>query len=230
MDRVAVGAWNGGGFGPAVAAGLFSMTIFGFYGALLPFGVFGIVGGAGVGLLWTLGIGWAADRLMRRPRWRAWLANGPIFVSIVGIGLLAGAGFMYIFMMQEAVHEPSTTYAVLSALMQPAVPYYIAINSLLELLVMICVVYFNWDAGRERRLYSLLGVGLYLAMRVWTYLVYAEMRLEISTHTLSAADVAWFTRTLAADYRPMLVVVSQAFFVLAALAPVRTPRARKTPG
>jgi hypothetical protein len=29
-------------------------------------------------------------------------------------------------------------------------------------------------------------------MRIWTYLVFAETRLEISQHPLSQADVEWF--------------------------------------
>jgi hypothetical protein len=205
----------------------FAMILFGFYGTLLPFGFLGIVGFAVAGLLWALVLGFIAHRLMHQSGWHQWLANASVFVSIMAVGLLAGAGFMYIFMMSEAVGERSTTYAVLSALMQPAVPYYIVINSLLELFVMLSVVYFNWDADRKRRLYSLVGVGLYLVMRIWTYIVYAETRLDISTHSLSAADVEWFQRTLATDFRPMLVLIIQAFFVLAAFVPVRLPAAGK---
>jgi hypothetical protein len=67
-------------------------------------------------------------------------------------------------------------------------------------------------------------------MRIWTYLVYAETRLDISTHTLSAADVEWFKRTLATDYRPILELVAQAFFILAALVPVRSIREREIRG
>jgi hypothetical protein len=132
--------------------------------------------------------------------------------------------FMYEFMMRAAVEEPSTTYAILSALMQPAVPYYIIINSLLELFIMLLVVFFNWDVDRRRRTFSLIGVGLYLVMRIWTYLVYAETRLDISTQTLSAADVEWFKRTLATDFRPILELIAQGFFILAALVPVRLMR------
>lgn len=131
---------------------------------------------------------------------------------------------MYTFMMFAAVEEPSTTYTILSTLMQPAVPYYVVINSLLELFVMLFVIFFNWKVDRKRRLYSLTGVGLYLVMRIWTYLVYAETRLDISSHTLSAADVEWFRRTLATDYRPILELVTQAFFILAALVPAHSIR------
>lgn len=205
---------------PYWAAALFAVTIFGFYGTLLPFGVLGVVGFAGAGMAWALLMGLMAQRLMRRAAWHTRLANASVFVSIMVIGLMAGAGYMYIAMMLGAVDEPSMTYAVLSALMQPAVPFYIALNSLLELIVMLLVIFSNWHVDRRRRVYSLAGVGLYLVMRIWTYLVYAEMRLEVSTYTLSAADVAWFKQTLATDYRPVLELFVLACFVLAAFSPV----------
>lgn len=230
MDTNTVDLRNKGRFSPYIAAVPFAVIIFGFYGAFLPFGILGIAGFAVVGLLWALFLGSIANRLMRRETWRVWLANASVFLSIIAIGLLAGGGFMYSFMMLAAVEEPSTTYAILSALMQPAVPYYVVINSLLELFVMLFVVFFNWRVDGKRRTFSLIGVGLYLAMRLWTYLVYAETRLDISTHTLSAADVEWFKRTLATDYRPILELVAQAFFILAALEPVRSIREREIRG
>lgn len=137
---------------------------------------------------------------------------------------------MYTFMMFAAVEEPSTTYTILSALMQPAVPYYVVINSLLEMFIMLFVIFFNWNVDRKRRIFSLTGVGLYLVMRIWTYLVYAETRLAISSQTLSVADVEWFRRTLATDYRPVLELVTQAFFILAALVPAHSIRDSKKRG
>lgn len=227
MNTVAVHVSNQGRFSPYFVAIPFAMTIFGCYGAFLPYGILGIVGFAGIGLIWALCVGFVAHRLMRRERWHEWLANAPIFLSIIAIGLLAGAGIMYISMMNAAVGEPSTTYAVLGALMQPAVPYYIVTNSLLELFIMLLVVFFNWHADRKRVLYCLIGVALYLVMRVWTYLVYAETRLDIATHTLSPADVEWFKQTLTTDYRPALVLITQAFFILAAFVPVHSMRDRE---
>ena len=230
MDTITVDMRSQDRFGPYIFAVPFAMIIFGFFGTFLPFGLLGIAGFAVVGLLWALFLGFIANRLMRREIWRDRLANATILVSIIAIGLLAGGGFMYTFMMFAAVEEPSTTYAILSALMQPAVPYYVVINSLLEMFIMLFVVFFNWNVDGKRRIFSLTGVGLYLVMRIWTYLVYAETRLDISTHTLSAADMEWFRRTLATDYRPVLELVTQAFFILAALVPVRSIREREIRG
>ena len=224
MNILTVNTTSRGRFSPHIIAVTFAMILFGFYGTFLPFGLLGILGFAVFGLLWALFLGFIANRLMRREVWRERLANASLFVSIIAIGLMVGAGFMYGFMMSAVLGEPSTTYAVLSALMQPAVPYYIVINTTLELFIMLFVVFFNWNIDHKRRIFSLIGVGLYLVMRVWTYLVFAETRLDISTHTLSAADVEWFKRTLANDFRGILELITQGFFILAAMITARSTR------
>lgn len=76
--------------------------------------------------------------------------------------------------------------------MKPAVPYYILINCLMESLIVPFASFLNWDAAPKRRTFILIGVVLYFVIRVWTYLVYAETRLEVSEQSLTAADVAWF--------------------------------------
>ena len=58
-------------------------------------------------------------------------------------------------------------------------------------------------------------------MRVWTYLVFAEARLDIAQHALSPADVEWFKATLAMDLRVVLNLISYICLVLAALLPCR---------
>ena len=52
-----------GRFGPHLVAVPFLTVMFGFYGTLLPFGFPGIPGGALVGLLWALALGFVASRL-----------------------------------------------------------------------------------------------------------------------------------------------------------------------
>ena len=214
-----------GRFGPYLVAVPFLVVIFGFYGNFLPFGFSGILGMALVGLLWARVLGFLAGRLGRRETWRVWLANAPLFLSIVGTGLMIGGGVMYGAMMKEVLGEPSTTYAVLSALMQPAVPYFIVLNTTMELLLVPLLVFWNWDSDPRRKALFLIGVIAYLAMRVWTYLVFAEARLDISQRPLSAADVAWFEQTLATDLRIVLDVITFICFLLAAFVPA-SPAAR----
>jgi hypothetical protein len=88
-------------------------TIGGFYGKMfLPIGVVGPIAGAVAGLAWALLIGIIANRLMRRRTWIAVLANAPLALVIIAIGLMTGGGLMYGWMMAAALSEPSTTYAV----------------------------------------------------------------------------------------------------------------------
>jgi hypothetical protein len=205
---------------PAVIAGAFLAVIFGFYaGLFVPLGLVGVLAAALVGVGWALLLGFAARRVARDPGGRTRLANAPLFMGIIAVGLMIGGGSMYAAMMTEALREPSTTYAVLSALMQPAVPFFIVLNSALELLLVPLIIFGNRSVVPKRRALILVGVAAYFAMRVWTYLVFAEARLEISQQTLSAADVAWFSQTLAVDFRIVLNAIACAGFLLAAFIP-----------
>jgi hypothetical protein len=209
-------------FGPYHVVVPFTTIIFALsYGTILQFGFLGNVGFASIGFLWALVLGFVAKRLLRRDTWIGLLANTPLFLGIIATGLLMGGGLIYIFMMSAALDEPSTTYAVLLALMMPAIPYYIILNSLMELFIIPFVVFLNWNANPKRRTYIIISVVLYFIMRVWTYLVFAPTRLEISGRTLSNADVEWFKQTLATDYRVVLILITQAFFILAAFIPVK---------
>ncbi len=197
-------------------------TIGAFYGKIfLPKDVVGPIAGAVAGLVWALLLGVIAHRLMRRQSSIAVLANAPVALAIIAIGLMTGAGLMYGWMMAAALSEPSTTYAVLSALMWPAVPFFIALNSTMEILLVGLLVFCNWDSDPRRRTLIILGVATYFVMRVWTYLVFAEARLDIAQHALSPADVEWFKATLAMDLRVVLNLISYICLVLAALLPRR---------
>ena len=100
--------------------------------------------------------------------------------------------------------------------MWPAVPFFIALNSTMEILLVGLLVFCNWDSYPRRRTLIILGVATYFVMRVWTYLVFAEVRLDIAQHALSPADVEWFKATLAMDLRVVLNLISYICLVLAA--------------
>ncbi len=210
-----------GRFGPYTVVAAFQAVIFGLYAKTLsPFGAIGILLAALIGAFWALLLGVVAEHLARRPDWRRTLANAPLSLGITAMALMIGGGAMYIGMMREALAEPSTTYAVLAALMQPAVPFYIILNSAMELFLVALILFWNWRAGDTRRALVLFAAVAYLLMRVWTYLVYAEARLDLSQSPLSPEDVAWFESTLAADFRIVLNVITYVCLLLAAFRPV----------
>jgi hypothetical protein len=205
--------------GPYLVVVPILMIILGFYGRMF-FGsaILGTAAGAVAGLLWALFTGFAAGWLSRR--WQSSVrANTPLLLAIIAIGLMTGAGLMYGWMMAAALTEPSMTGAALSALMWPAVPFYIVLNSAMELLLVALLVFWNWDIDPRRRALIVASVAVYFVMRVWTYLVFAETRLDIASHTLSAADVEWFRQTLATDFRIVLNLVVFALLLIAACIP-----------
>jgi hypothetical protein len=201
---------------PFGAVASFSVIVSALYGTVLPFGAWGYLGGAVGGLLWV----WLLGRLTRH--WRAGVTrdglgpDAPVFTAVVATGLLLGGGVMYVLLFRSVLDEPTTTYAVLSALMRPTVPFFIVVNSLMELLIVPTALYLNWTAMPRRKGLVLAAALVYLVTRVWTYLVYAERRLVVSTQPLTAADVGWYVATLATDYRLALVAVTHALFSLAA--------------
>lgn len=207
-------------YGPYLVAVPITTVIFAMGALALQLGALGVVGGAVIGLVWSTVLGFIAGKLSRRGSWKPYLANAPVFLAIIAMGLLIGGGLMYGFLMNAALSEPSTTYATLSALMQPTVPYYIVVNTLMEALIIPLVVFLNWHIPNRRAL-ILIAVLVYFAMRVWTYITYGEMRLEISTHPLSTADVEWFKETMKSDYRGVLNIITQVAFILAAFIPAR---------
>jgi hypothetical protein len=88
---------------------------------------------------------------------------------------------MHMLLFRSVLDKPTTTYTVLSALMRPTVPFFIVVNSLMELLIVPAALYFNWIVTPRRKGLVLAAALVYLVMRIWTYLVYAERRLVIGT-------------------------------------------------
>jgi hypothetical protein len=182
----------------------------------LQLGPLGIAGGAIVGFVWSFALERLASWTLRRQGWWDLFPATAVGLAVICTGLLAGGGFLYGRVAMEVLAEPSTTYAVLSAMMRPTVPYFIALNTLLETLVVPLALYLGWDQPRQRYLLIAAAVS-YFAMRVWSYLEYAPTRLEIASRTLTAADVEWYRSTMAADYRGVLVFLCYGLFLLAAL-------------
>lgn len=208
-----------GGFGPQLIVAAMLATLGGFYGkTLLPYAFAGPVAGAVLGLLWALLIGWLARRPMLQKQVVPLLSDAPLALGAIILGLMTGAGLMYNWMMAAALNEPSTSHRILSALMWPAVPFYIALNSAMELVLVPLLVFWSWESNRWRKTLVLVGVAVYFAMRVWTYLVFAEARLDIAQHELSPSDVQWFRHTLASDFRIVFDMVSYVCLTLAGFA------------
>jgi len=191
----------------------------------LSLGTAGIIGGAALGLAWSIVLGRSIERLVRRRTWKRRLANGSVFLGIVASGVMLGGGVMYVLLMKAASVAP---VPVLSALMQPTIPFFIILNKPLEVLVVPGAVFSNWHNDTRRRLILIAAVSYY-ALRIWTYLAYAANRVEIASRPLSADDLEWFYRSLGVDYRPILVAVVLAAFTATAFVPDPSSVAQEKP-
>ena len=209
---------------PFVIAEIFVGILGAFYGGLLltSLGWAGYAVGVVAGLLWAALVAGVSAHLVRSSSGeaRARLAQSSVAAAILIVGLMTGEGFMYNWMMAAALGQPTASSQILSALMGPAVPFFIALNSVMELLLATLILMWNWNSGSWRRALVLTAVLVYLIMRVWTYLVFAEPRVGIAQHSLTAADIEWFRRTLAGDYRIFMDAVALICLTVASAIPV----------
>jgi hypothetical protein len=130
----------------------------------------------------------------------------------VATGLMLGGGVMYGLLMRAAAIAPAE---VLSAMMQPTIPFFIILNTPLELVVVPCAVFANWQNATRRRLILIAAASFY-ALRIWSYLVYVPNRMEIASRPLSPEDLEWFERSMAVDYRAILLAVVFVIFTCTA--------------
>jgi hypothetical protein len=199
----------------AVVAGLASTA--------LHLGLAGIVGGLILGAVWTSLLGLITAQVQARERWRTWAANAPVFAGIVASGVMVGGGLMYGLLMNAAA---GASPEVLSAMMQPTIPFFIVLNTPLEWLVVPGALFSNWHVPSRRRL-LVVAAAVYYVMRVWTYLFYAGTRMEIAAAPLSAEALGWFLRTMNVDYRGVLNAVVHALFIAAAFVPASSSEHRE---
>jgi hypothetical protein len=183
----------------------------------LALGTAGIIGGAALGLAWSVVLGIAVERVLRTRHGQHRLANGSVFLAIVASGVIFGGGLMYGLLMRAAAVAPAE---VLSAMMQPTIPFFIILNTPLELVVVPCAIFANWQNHTRRRLILISAASFYV-LRIWSYLAYVPNRMEIASRALLPRDIEWFQRSMVVDYRPVLVAVVFVAFTIAAFVPDR---------
>jgi hypothetical protein len=152
--------------------------------------VLGAGWGAAVGLLGL----WAG----RGTRRGAWLEDGFVALGAMGFAFAGCGGLMAILMLNGTIDSSSLTGETLESTFMPSIPYYIAVNSILELLIIPVMIVLSWRPG-VRRVLVLAAAGLYFLMRIWTYLTFVPSRLSWaeSEHTRQALTAA--ERRQAAD-------------------------------
>lgn len=204
----------------------FTAAVLGLASTTMNLGYAGMVAGVLIGALWAMLLGYVIAWALRRPPWRMPLANVGVLLAIVASGLLVGGGKMYAMLISTAMNEPGTSDAVLAALMQPGIPYFIAVNSPMELLIVPLLLIANWDAPTSRRRLIFTAVVIYFLMRVWTYTVFAAPRVDMLDAPLTAEGLSWYERTAQSDQRGKMNVIMHLCLILAAFVPM--PRYART--
>src|SRR5262249_43104010 len=140
-----------GEFSPYLVATPLLTLMFAFYGRVMPFGALGYVGGALAGFVWLVVAGGGGFWVRYGANIRALSADAVLFACIIVAGSLVGGGVLYLLLFWSVLREPSTTYAALSALMRPTVPFFIALNSAMEVLFVPPVMAFSPAGGCNLR-------------------------------------------------------------------------------
>jgi hypothetical protein len=190
-----------------------------------------------VGAAWGIVVGIAATWLTSKPKAAAWVEDSLVFVGTIALAFAACGGVMALLMLNGALSSSSLTGETLEATFLPMIPYYIAVNAPLELLIIPALLFLGWRAGK-RRVLLISAAALYFALRVWTYLAYVPARLGFadSGHTtdpMTAAERRQAYLDLKVDDpRWILVLVILSLFIVAASFPrlreVSTPTAIRT--
>jgi hypothetical protein len=172
-----------------------------------------------IGAAWGCVIGLIVHRIAKRRA--AWVENTLVVLGAAGFAFAGCGGLMAILLLNGALNSTSLTGEALEQMFLPSIPYYIAVNSILELLIIPAILYVAWRPGR-RRILIVAAAALYFGMRVWTYLAFVPARLgwadsEHSTQPLSDLERAQASKDLMLnDPRWILLLIMFLLFLLAA--------------
>jgi hypothetical protein len=149
----------------AVVTGLFNLSEF----MPIPLAV-------ALGAGWGVAVGSFGLWIRGRTRLGAWFEDGSIALGAAGFAFAGCGGLMAILLLNGAMGSSSLTGETLAGTFMPSIPYYIAVNAILELLIVPLMVVASWRPGVRRGL-VLAAAGLYFLMRVWTYLAFVPSRM-----------------------------------------------------
>ena len=184
------------------------------------------------GAAWGTAVGLAVTWLRSKPTAAAWVEDSLVFVGTIAVALAGCGGVMALLVLNGALGSSSLTGETLESMFLPMIPYYIAANAPLELLIIPGLLVLGWRAGK-RRILIVVATALYFALRVWTYLAYRPARLGFAESGHTAAPMTTAERHQAYldlkvdDPRWILLLVILAVFLAAASFPrLREVKAR----
>ena len=170
-----------------------------------------------IGATWGILVCLVAQRIRHRRAEDTLIAFAAAGFAFAGCG-----GLMAILLLKGELNSTSLTGEALEQMFLPSIPYYIAVNSILEILIIPLILYVAWRPGR-RRIVIVAAAALYFAMRVWTYIAFVPARIgwadsDHSTQPLTPAErTQAFDDLMLNDPRWILLLVMFGLLLLAAL-------------
>lgn len=193
MNAGPANAWSS--VPPVAAAALFATVVTGGFNlsevAPLPLALL-------AGAAWGAALGVVCSWLRGKPALGAWLEDAFVALGTVGFAFAGCGGLMAILLLNGALDSSSVTGQTLERTFLPSIPYYIAVNSVLEILLIPGVIVLAWRPG-VRRVLVLAAAALYFAMRVWTYLAFVPSRLGWAESDHTTAPLSPAERRQAAE-------------------------------
>lgn len=129
-----------------------------------------------VGAVWGIALGLVATWIKKQATLSAWLEDAFVMLGATALAFAAGGGMLALLMLDSALDSPSLTGETLVQMFLPMIPFYIIVNSSMELLIIPGLLYLGWRAG-TRRILIIVVAALFFALRVWTYLAFVPNRL-----------------------------------------------------
>ncbi|OLF15939.1 hypothetical protein [Actinophytocola xanthii] len=180
---------------------------------------------------WAVVVDLAALWVRRHARLSAWVEDVLVALGVTAMALFAFGGAIGLMMLGLALDSSSISGETMVLMFLPSIPIAIAANLPTELVVIPGLLVLGWRRG-PRRVLVVVAAGLYLVLRVWTYLVFAGDRLDLteaerSTTPLTAAQREEFAAAFhVEDPRWILNLAVFVVLLLAAFFP-RNPLHRR---
>lgn len=141
------------------------------------------------GLGWGIAIALIAIWLRSRVRPSAWVEDALVAFGAVAMGFLAFGGGAGLLLWRNALDSSSVTGETMVAMFLPSIPLAIATNAPMELIVVPGLLILGWRRG-ARRILIVAAAALFFVHRVWTYLVFASVRLDFAQAERSTAPLS----------------------------------------
>lgn len=166
------------------------------------------------------------SHISRRTRLGEWMVNGALLATVLMLG-----GGLYEHLVVDPAWPSNPTLVQAAHGGVSRVSFWIPIHGATTLLLLLSL----WACWRERRVRGLLlaATGMYLAIRVWTFLYFIPRVIQFESAEALTGELASQARTwvfLSAFREPMVLFMIAALWIASRHMHARALAARHEPG